>query len=109
MTKPKKNQKAAAKRGSARKGSAQTKASTRRQYMIRVATRGGSTELNGILAKLRRAGVQLDERYGTIPIDKSGEHFVVRGWAEDESREQASKIPSVQFFGDAAIEHFGPE
>jgi hypothetical protein len=75
----------------------------RKHYLIQVERPGERLSISDVRKIFAATGVELDSQYGPILINPDLGRHAVRGWADDQSRQSAERIPGVRFFSDPRI------
>ena len=75
----------------------------KKQYMIQLEAGKSKSAISSLRRKLKQIGIDVDEKYGPVPVNRDLGRYVIRGWATPDDRTRAEKLKGVTFFGDPKI------
>lgn len=79
----------------------------KKKYLIQLDAPGKQPTLANLKRTLGEVGIDLDEAYGPIPVNRDLGRYVVRGWATADTKSRAEKLPGITFFSDPTIRQAG--
>ena len=74
------------------------------QYIVQMDHPDTPLNMSSVLEILQDTGIDIDQSYGPILIDRKRGRYVVRGRATAEEKTKAEKIPGLRFFADVKQE-----
>ena len=73
------------------------------RFIVQVDRPGQKLNMPAVRALFEGTGLQLDDSYGPILINRKLGRYVVRGMATPEARAKAEQLAGVRFFAEAKV------